>query len=159
MNQPLPNPDERPDVAPRDDRGVSLTELLISIVLIGMVVVSMLAALFTSIKASSVVFEAAQVETVLLNAGDRIARAPQLCEYEEYVDAAALAEGWTVAETSVVVELYSPGANGPGPEDDWVTQTCPDDVSAFDVQRLTVTATNPDGDVTRTLMVVKSNVE
>ena len=143
------------DVQPID-RGSTLVEIVISIVLIGMVVVSMMAALRSSITASSVVFEAVKVETVLLNAGDRVARAPQLCEYEVYVDAAALAEGWPVTATSVTVDLL---ATNTGDPTDWVTQACPDDVGPFDVQRMTITASNPDGSITRTLTVVKSNVD
>jgi type II secretory pathway pseudopilin PulG len=138
------------------DWGSTLVELLISIVLIGMVVVSVLAAAFTSISASSTVFEAAQVETVLLNAGDRVARAPQLCDYEDYVDAAALAEGWPLSSTSVVVESLVANTGNPS---DWTPQSCPDDVRPFDVQRLTITASTPSGEITRTLTVVKSNVE
>ena len=46
-----------------------MVELLISIVLIGGVVLGMLAAVRTSVVASSTVFEAAQVETVLLAMG------------------------------------------------------------------------------------------
>lgn len=148
---------DRRAAAPDDrDRGSSLIEILISLVLIGTVVVSMMAALRSSITASSLVFEAAQVETVLLNAGDRISRAPQRCEYEAYVDAAAVAEGWPLSTTTVQVDLLVGDGTDPS---DWQTQTCPDDVSAFDVQRLTITATHPDGKITRTLTVVKSDVE
>ncbi len=137
------------------DRGSTLVELLISIVLIGVVVTSMLAALRTSVLASSLVFDAARVETVLLNAGDRVARAPQQCEYEAYVDAAAVAEGWPLDTTSVVVERLVGDGTDPA---DWQPQACPDDVTAFDVQRLTITAAHPDGRITRTLTVVKSDV-
>ena len=42
------------------------------------------------IRSSSIAFSGAEVETVLLNASDRVNRAPQLCDYEAYVDAAAL---------------------------------------------------------------------
>lgn len=142
---------------PDDDRGSSLIEVLISIVLIGMIVVSMLAALRSGIVASSLVFEGAKTETVLLNAGDRVSRAPQLCDYEIYVDAAAQAEGWPDSATSVVTERLV--ANTGDPVNDWAPQTCPDDVRPFDVQRMTITATDPDGAITRTLTVVKSNVD
>ncbi len=139
------------------DRGTTLVEILMSIVLIGLVVTSILAASHAGIVASSTVYEAGQVETVLLNAGDRVHRAPQRCEYEEYVDAAALAQGWTVDATSSSVELLV--ANTGNPSADWEAQTCSGSVSAFDVQRVTIIASSPDGKITRTLTVVKSNVD
>jgi len=144
---------QHPEAAQRTDRGSTLVEILISMVLIGTVVVSMMAALRSSVQASGLVFEAAKVETILLNAGDRVARAPQLCEYEQYVDAAALAEGWPLDATSVVVDRLDVATGT------WSTQNCPDDVGPFDVQRMTITASDPDGKITRTLTVVKSNVD
>ncbi len=141
----------------RNDRGSTLVEILISIALIGLVVIAYLSAGHASISATSTVFDAAQVETVLLNAADRVARAPQRCDYEDYVDAAALAEGWSTDGISVSVELLT--SNSGVPAADWAPQTCPADVQAFDVQRLTITATDPDGKITRQITVVKSNVE
>ncbi len=152
-------PDEPTDrlADARDDDGSTLVEILISMVLIGMVVVSMMAAMRSGIRASSLVFEGAKTETVLLNAGDRVARAPQLCSYEAYVDAAAIAEGWPDTATTVTVDRLV--ANTGDPAVDWVPQTCPADVGPFDVQRMTITASDPDGAITRTLTVVKSNVD
>lgn len=126
-----------------------------SIVLIGMVVSALLAAVITLINASSTVYEAAQVETVLLNAADHVERSPQRCDYEVYVDAAALAEGWSTNSVSVVVEFLA--TNTGSASTDWIPQTCPADVEPFDVQRLTITATDPSGKITRDLTVVKSN--
>lgn len=137
------------------DRGASLTEVMVSIVLIGVLVTALLGAVQVSIRSSSVAFDGAEVETVLLNASDRVSRAPQLCDYEAYVDAAALAEGWDVSTTSVTVEHLVANTGSPS---DWQPQTCPADVSPFDVQRLTISASNPDGGITRTLTVVKSDV-
>lgn len=145
------------DAAPpvRRDHGATLTEIMVSIALIGVLVAALLGAVQASIRSSSVAFAGAEVETVLLNASDRISRAPQLCDYEAYVDAAALAEGWDISTTSVTVELLVANTGSPS---DWQPQACPADVSPFDVQRLTITATNPGGGTTRTLTVVKSDV-
>ena len=141
--------------APQRDAGVTLIEIVISIVLLGTIVAAVLGAVQASIRSSSIAYTGAEVETVLLNASDRIARAPQRCEYEQYVDAAALAEGWEVDATTVTVELLVANT---GAASDWAPQTCPDDVEPFDVQRLTITATDPSGRLTRTLIVVKSDV-
>jgi len=142
-------------VSRRRDAGVSLPEILVSIVLMGTLLAAVMSAVQMSVRSSSVAFAGAQLETVLLNASDRINRAPQLCDYEAYVDAAALAEGWPDTTTSVVVEKLVANTGDPS---DWQPQTCPADVGPFDVQRLTVTATNPAGTTTRTLTIVKSDV-
>jgi Tfp pilus assembly protein PilV len=149
--------DDEADVQPRvpRDAGVTLTEILISIVLLGTLVSALLVAVQSSLGASSAAFDGAQIETVLLNASDRVSRAPQLCDYEAYVDAAALAEGWEVTTTSVSVEILVANTGDPS---DWQPQTCPADVRPFDVQRLTISASNPSGTVSRTLTVVKSDV-
>ena len=138
-----------------DDRGSTLIEVVIAILLTGLVVVGLMAGIRTSVTASSIAYEGAQLETVLINAADRVSRAPQLCEYEDYVDAAALAQGWPVSTLSVSAELLIANT---GASSDWAAQACPDDVQPFDVQRMTITATTPDGELTRTMTVVKSNV-
>ncbi len=139
----------------RRDRGVTLIEIMISVALLSIVVASVLSAVQMSIRSSSIAFKGAVTETVLLNASDRIARAPQLCNYEQYVDAAALAEGWGADSTSVTVELLTANT---GAATDWVAQVCPADVGPFDVQRLSISATDPTGEVTRKRTVVKSDV-
>lgn len=144
-------------IPPVRDRGVTLIEILVTIVLTGTIVIAIMAAIRTSIVASSTVYEAAELETVLLNATDRVDRAPQLCNYEQYVDAAALAAGWTANETTVTVEHLV--SNTGNPATDWAPQPCPDDVQPFDVQRLVVTASTPDGSITRKITMVKSDVD
>lgn len=153
-------PDERASTRPRDrnaDLGVTLIEMVVTIALLSLVVVGILGAVRTSISSSSSAYDAAELETVLINAADRIDRATQRCEYEDYVDAAALANGWPVASISASVELLV--ANTGNPSTDWAPQTCPADVRPFDVQRVVVTASTPDGNNTRTMIVVKSDVE
>ncbi len=138
------------------DRGVSLVEIIVAIALTGTLVVATVNAIFTSISVSSRTFIAAEVETVLINASDRVNRAPQLCDYEVYVDAAALAEGWQASQISATTERLI--TNSGDSSADWETQPCPADVAPFDVQRVTITLTDPDNKVTKTLTVVKSDV-
>ena len=130
--------------------------MIITITLTGLVVTGVLVAVRTSIRASSIAYNGGQLETVLANAADRLNRAPQLCDYEQYVDAAALAQGWSASSTSVTVQTLV--SNTGNPAADWGPQTCPADVRPFDVQRLVITATTPDGNITRTMTVVKSDV-
>ncbi|MFK8023881.1 MAG: hypothetical protein AB8G26_07945 [Ilumatobacter sp.] len=142
---------------PRDDAGTSLVEILVALVIAGTVIAALLAAVQTSIRSSAITFKASEVETVLFNASDRVARAPQRCEYDQYVQAAALAAGWPADSITVEVERLT--ASDDDPDTDWSAQVCPADVAAFDVQRLVITATDPTGEITRTRTVVKSDVE
>lgn len=135
------------------DAGVSFIETLVAIVLLGTVVVAILTAVRTSVGASSVAFESAQVETVLLNAVDRVERANQvLCDYEAYVDA-AVPEDWSAGSVSSSVQKLV-GHTG-DPALDW--STCVTANGADDVVRVTITATSPDHGITRTITVVKSD--
>lgn len=140
----------------RGDGGMTLVEILVTIVITGTLVAAVVSATFTVVAVSGRSFTAAEVETVLINASDRITRAPQLCDYEAYVDAAALAEKWDPSLISVVVERLV--SNTGNLSSDWEPQTCPADVAPFDVQRLTITVTDPGGRITRDLTVVKSSV-
>ena len=140
----------------RGDRGSTLIEIMISVVLIGVLLAAILSAVQLSIKASSTAYSGAELETVLINASDRVSRAPQLCNYDQFVQAAALAENWPTSSMSVTVEKLIP-KDGAVPAS-WTAQNCPSDVRAFDVQRVTITATNPGAQITRTLTIVKSDV-
>ncbi|NNE12085.1 MAG: type II secretion system protein [Ilumatobacter sp.] len=136
---------------------MTLIEMIVTIALLGLVVVGILGAVRASINASSVAYSTAELETVLVNAADRVDRATQRCEYEAYVDAAALASGWPLDAITADVELLV--ANSGNPSTDWAPQACPADVRPFDVQRVTITASTPEGNATRTMIVVKSDVE
>ncbi len=145
------------------DSGFSLVEIVIAIVLMATVVVAILNAVSTSVKASSVSRSAAQVETAVVNAADRVNRAPKRCDYTIYVQAAVQTEGWPPETASVTHEFYvpgpdatvegswetgaagSPGCSGPAPTD-------------LLVQRVTISITSPDGKVRRNIEVVKSDV-
>ncbi|MGB3736608.1 MAG: hypothetical protein WA964_16730, partial [Ilumatobacter sp.] len=105
---------------------------------------------------SSLAFNGAQLETVLINANDKVTRAKQLCNYDEYVEAAMRAQKWSPDDISVVVEKLVPKKGAVAAY--WIPQPCPADVRAFDVQRLTITATEPSGRITRTITMVKSDV-
>jgi type II secretory pathway pseudopilin PulG len=137
------------------DAGTTMIEIIVAVVLMGLVLGAVVAAVQMSTRSSSIAFAASRVETVLLNAADRVNRADQRCEYEEIVDAAAIGEGWDPDAVTVTVELLVANAGDPS---DWQPQVCPAAVEPFDVQRLTITATDPGGRITRTLTMVKSDV-
>lgn len=140
---------------PRGDAGATMVEIIVAVVLMGLVLGAVMAAVQMSTRSSSIAFAAARVETVLLNAADRVNRSDQRCAYDEIVDAAAIAEGWDPDAVTVTVEMLVANTGDPS---DWQPQVCPTAVEPFDVQRLTITATDPGGRITRTLTVVKSDV-
>jgi type II secretory pathway pseudopilin PulG len=147
-------PDER-----RDD-GFSLVETLMTIVLVGMVIVPTIEATMVSVRASSRAREAAEVETVLQNAADRVNRAPTNCDYSVYVKAAAQAKGWSPDLASASYQYYVPGTSAlaatPG---SWVSGACPNGARTPRlIQMVTITVTSESGKIQRTIRVVKSDV-
>ena len=145
----------REPVPPRRDSGVTFVEIVVTIVLMGVIVVPILAAVRTSIRASSVSEIAAEVETVLVNAVDRVSRAPRpafSCDPDLTRPARAAAEthGWDASTVSVRHRHWA-GTDW----SDW-GEPCP--ASGFStnlVQLIEITVTDPDGRVSRTLEVVK----
>lgn len=145
------------------DRGYTLIEAVIVVALIAMVVLPVLAAFQTSIRASSTSRDAARVETALVNATDRVVRAPKRCDYVVFVQAAVLSEGWDADRASVVNEYWlpDPGTVGSGTwrQGSPSSPGCPGAAPTEGlVQRVTITITGPGGRVSRTLQVVKSDV-
>jgi len=136
------------------DRGVTLVEVVITIALMGVVVIPVLAATRTAIVSSSISSSAAEVETMLVNAVDRVNRAERNdfeCDFTLPIEAAVQTFGWAATSAVVVHEHYDSGAWQPG--------GCPGGVFRPGlVQRITISITSPDGDVTRTLQVVKGDI-
>ena len=150
----------------RRDRGFSLIEVVVTITLMAVVLVPIMTAVATSVRASSQRRSAAQVETALVNAADRVNRAGQKCDYEIFVDAAVQAQGWDKSLAKATYAWYQPaayvaGAN-PALGGSWSTDghACeiPDTPTEKLVQRVTISITSPDGDVHREIQVVKSRV-
>jgi Tfp pilus assembly protein PilE len=145
------------------DRGFSFVEAVIVIVLLGTVTAPMLTATRSAVISSSGNRAAAKVETALVNATDRVLRAPKRCNYVQYVQAAVLTEGWRADQATATHAYYVPAAT-PASPGTWVQgpashPACPTP-SATDglVQRVTITITSSDGKISRTLHVVKSDV-
>ncbi len=166
MRRTKPGPEraagtERPGRAA--DRGFSLVEVVIAIALIGLVIVGMLEAVRVSVAASSANRAAAQVETAVVNAADRVNRAPKRCDYTVYAQAAVQTQGWQPSSATVLHEYYEPGATA-SDQGTWLTGAASSPGCAGQaptdllVQRVTITITNPDGNVRRSIQVVKSDV-
>ena len=142
------------------DAGFTVIEVIITIVLVSLAVIPIMDATLTSIRASTIAREAAEVETVLGNASDRVNRAPTLCDYTIYVEAAALSKGWPATKASATYEYYVPGSSAlaatPGT---WAPGACPGNVRTPRlIQLVTISMTSESGKVTRTVKVIKSDV-
>src|SRR5690606_21704784 len=89
------------------DRGYTVTETIVAMLLLALVVVPILAAVRTSVQASSVSRSAARIETAIVNAAEAVNRSPLTCDEDGYapvVTAALAATGVAVAPgTGVVV--------------------------------------------------------
>lgn len=144
------------DLRARRDAGVTFIEIVLAIALMGIIVVPILIATTTAIKTSSVTEEAAQVETLLVNAVDRVNRTQSGdCTYTSQVRAAVETVGWPPTSAVVGHEYLENGA--------WVTDpggtACPGGLYRTNlVQRITVTITSPSKEISRTLEVVKGDV-
>ncbi len=85
-------------------------------------------------------------------------RAPRRCDYDVYVEAAAQSQGWEPNRATATYRHYVPGTSSLQPGT-WVNGACP--TAGLDellVQMVRITVVSPDGSVTRTIEVVKSDV-
>ncbi|HWL44598.1 MAG TPA: type II secretion system protein [Ilumatobacter sp.] len=148
--------------------GYTLVEIVVTIAILGILVVAILNAVITGIKASATSHNAARVETAIVNAADRINRAPKRCNYTMYAQAAVLSEGWDASQASVLMQYWVPGATSASPGRwepaspvPWQAGSgCGVNIRPPDliVQKVLVTISSPNGAVTRQIEVVKSDV-
>jgi len=153
------NDDAARNDEPRD-AGFSLVEVVITIVLIGIIVIPLMMASATSVTASSRTREAAETETVLQNAADRLNRANPQCNYDPYIQAALKAKGWDPSLVSATYEYYQPGASvlaaTPG---SWQPGACPSGTRPpMLIQRVTITVQSPSLLIKQTIRVIKNDV-
>jgi prepilin-type N-terminal cleavage/methylation domain-containing protein len=142
------------------DQGFTFVETVVTVVLLAIIVVPIMSAVLTSIRVSTITRSASQAQTAMINAADRINRAPLSCDYTLYAQAAVQTEGWSPDRASVQQAYYSPQTDTW--TDDPPGDPCPgapgatvtDDL----VQKVTITITTPDSQIRRTIQVVKSNV-
>ena len=162
--RPITHPTRPPTTGPAErDRGLTLIEIVIAITLMAVVVGAILSAVATTISASATSRSAAQVETALVNAADRVNRAPKRCDYTIYAQAAAQTQGWDPSTVSLTHQYYIPGADASStgswavgtPDAPGCSGAAPTDLL---VQRVTIELTSPDGEIHRSIQVVKSDV-
>jgi prepilin-type N-terminal cleavage/methylation domain-containing protein len=167
------------------DRGFTLIEVLVSIVLMGTIITVILSAILTLIRVSSSSNDSAKVEAVLTSGADRLARFSYLsCPeandsgYDVIVSAAADDVNWSHQDAIIIKQIryWNPllgadenSATDPHPADGgWVddnalvdSDECDEDVNfttTRTLQQVTIEARSPDGEIVRQLEVVKSNI-
>jgi hypothetical protein len=152
------------DADTSSDEGFSLVEVVMTIVLMATVLLPLMNAAITGVKASSSTRRVAELQTVLNNAADRVNRASVHCSYLVYVQAAAQTKGWAPTQASATYEYYVPGATA-AVAGTWHAYTESDCTNGSvtlppqnPVQRVTITMASPEANVSRTIQVVKSDV-
>lgn len=166
----------------RPDRGHSLAEVLISIVLLGFSVSGVVAGLRMTILASSSSDEQAKTEAVLTSASDRLTAANYIpCpdalygDYAHLVAAAATSVDWDASQVQIIsLEFWDASAGGAVDADGdpieadgaWrptnsltTAVECNPDINlttSRTLQKFTIQVTAPRGELVRTIEVVKS---
>lgn len=165
----------QPDVGPREigDRGASLVEILVSIVLIGTVMISVLGALQISIIGSRVERDHARAHQWLQSAIGVLQAAPRVscdelgtystgeqnvrAEYQSVIrsDAVLIPPGWADKQLDIVpsVKVW----NGDKYLDPYTAPQPCYDVDGFYLQLITIRVESPDGDIIETVEVVKND--
>ena len=144
--------------APRD-RGFSLVEMVVTVALVGIAMIPLMIAAWTLVSNSSYNRNSTRVATALSNAADRVNRATESCDYTIFMEAAVLAQDWDVSQVSATYMWYEPddaSALAPGI---WHTGACP--AAGYTdglVQLINITVRSPDGDVQRSIQVIKSKI-
>lgn len=155
--------DQAPATARHDDRGFSLVEVVISVTLMVMVIVPILMATMSLIKASNTAGTSAEAERVIADAADRVTRADTGCNYSSAVRAAVVSRGWPESSARATYQYFLPGpdattqgswsAAGTTPAD-----ACPGGVRPTRlIQLVTITITDASGH-SQSIQVVKSDV-
>jgi len=140
------------------ESGYTLVELLCAIAIMGIVIAPIMNSVIASIGASSTARNLAQVQTVLQNAADRVNRSPKSCDYLIFAQAAVLAEGWSADRATVEQLHYAPAARTLD-AGTWQSNACEGTVpSELLVQLVRITVTSPNGQVRKTIEVVKSDI-
>jgi len=156
----------------RHDRGNTLIEVLIAIVLMGTIVLSLVVAVQVTIRLSRTSNDQAKAESVLGSAADRVANfaynpcpGPDGGEYLGIAQAAANAVGWTSPVVTIDEITYWHPAT-PTSSAQWLATNglsateCTPGITLTDartLQKIRIRVTAPNGGYTRAIDVVKAN--
>ena len=152
------------------DRGYSFTEVLVAVVLTGTIVLAIVGAMFAVVRVSKQNDDATKVQAVLGRAADELNGIDyQACpeesavpEYENVSDRAAASVDWDPSTVTITDYRYWNPDTETWDETNSIQGTeCNPAVgytSSKNLQKLTVEVTSPNGNVVRSIDVVKSNL-
>lgn len=156
-------PGQARDQSEPRDGGFSLVEVVVTITLMVIVIVPVLLANITLIKASSIAGTAAEAQRVVADAADRVTRSDTGCDYSSAIRASVVSRGWPETAATATYQYYTRGASAtvdgswsaPGPA---ATHACPGGQRTPRlIQLVTITITDNSGNK-RSIQVVKSDV-
>lgn len=155
--------DESTEVQRTSDRGFSLVEVTVAVVLMALVIVPILMATTTLIRASATAGSSAEMERVVADVADRVTRADVGCDYSSAVRAAVVSRGWPETAARATYQYYVAGADATV-QGSWTASgttpeaACPGGVrTARLIQLVTITVTDDNGS-SQSIQVVKSDV-
>ena len=133
------------------DNGSTFVETVIAVVLTAAVIVPLLAAVLASVRSSTTAYDAAKVETALIDVADQVTGLPFDCG--GYTGLIALPAGWVLTVDTAHLNQGSVIADA-----SWNSSTpCDPDPKTPDLQLVTLTVTNPNLQITRAMEVVKAD--
>ena len=134
----------------RDD-GNTFIETVVAVTLATIVILPLLAAVMASVRSSTTAYDAAKVETALIDVADQVTAVAFNCG--GYSADVGLPLGWglTVETKHLVAGSVTSNAS-------WSSPACDiTDPATTDLQLVTLTVTDPDLGITRTMEVVKTD--
>ena len=133
----------------RDD-GNTFIETVVAVTLATIVILPLLAAVMASVRSSTTAYDAAKVETALIDVADQVTALPFDCA--GYVGDVGLPTGWGLTVQTEHLVAGSVTSNAA-----WSLPACDSLPATPDLQLVTVTVTDPDLGITRTMEVVKTD--
>ena len=151
--------------SPAGDRGTSVVEIMVAILLMGIVVSATLPALWVSVRASETSDETSEVLSALNDAANRVSRSgwtacPDTAAigYESLVDAAGSVRSWPASALSVdTIEYWDADTATWTATNPFTAGGCTVDdtvLASQTLQRVTITATSPTREITRSIQVI-----
>lgn len=145
--------------AARSERGDTLIELMIAIVVMGVAMVAVIGALVSSVRASGSIKYRAQVSQVVTRVVNDVQLAPWDCvsatplnTYQGVLSAVRPTTAWTITLTSI--ENWTRNPNFDVTTDPAGANPCPTEPTK-QVQRLTISVSSPGDTAVQAIQVVK----
>jgi len=150
------------------DRGYTLIEMLISILLMSTVVLSIMGGMWAVVRASSQNDSRAKVQAILGSAGDAVVNykhwnCPEINNaYLEYAQKGAKSVGWPASTVQITRYQYWDPRDALWKDTNTVTGSGCDEKAGLTpnktMQKLTITATSPNGQYVSSIEVVKADI-